>query len=101
MRVITKGPKYHWFGYYDKLEFDPTDRYVWAWRSTSNTANPRPTTKIPVGMVDLQDDDRWIELGLDESLVLAAGMHVAMGSRTKSEVIWNDRENGTIRKPNS
>ena len=25
---ITRGPKHHWFGYYDKLEFDPTDRYV-------------------------------------------------------------------------
>ena len=26
MRAITKGPKFHWFGYYDKLEFDPTGR---------------------------------------------------------------------------
>ena len=29
-RVITQGPKHHWFGYYDKLEFDPTGRYVLA-----------------------------------------------------------------------
>ena len=27
-RVITRGPKHHWFGYYDKLQFDPTSRYV-------------------------------------------------------------------------
>ena len=23
---IYKGPKHHWFGYYDKREFDPTNR---------------------------------------------------------------------------
>ena len=23
-RFITKGTKHHWFGYYDKLEFDPS-----------------------------------------------------------------------------
>ena len=28
VRQITRGPKFHWFGYYDKLEFDPTDHYV-------------------------------------------------------------------------
>ena len=28
VRAITKGPQYHWFGYYDKLQFDPTSRYV-------------------------------------------------------------------------
>ena len=28
VRTITRGPLHHWFGYYDKLEFDPTDPYV-------------------------------------------------------------------------
>ena len=28
IRQITKGPLNHWFGYYDKLEFDPTNRLV-------------------------------------------------------------------------
>ena len=27
-RAITRGPRNHWFGYYDKREFDPTNRYV-------------------------------------------------------------------------
>jgi len=27
-RAITRGPKHHWFGYYDKLQFDPADRLV-------------------------------------------------------------------------
>ena len=33
IRPITHGPGYHWFGYYDKLEFDPTGTGMCsAWR---------------------------------------------------------------------
>ena len=28
VRPITHGPKAHWFGYYDKLQFDPLNRFV-------------------------------------------------------------------------
>ena len=27
-RALTAGPQFHWFGYYDKLQFGPSDRYV-------------------------------------------------------------------------
>ena len=28
LRPITHGPRYHWFGYYDKRQFDPSSRYI-------------------------------------------------------------------------
>ena len=28
IRPITQSPQYHWFGYYDKLQIDPTNRYA-------------------------------------------------------------------------
>src|SRR5688500_5103223 len=28
VRRITRGPGFHWFGYYDKLQFDPAGRLV-------------------------------------------------------------------------
>ena len=28
VRQITHGPKFHWFGYYDKLQLDATGRYA-------------------------------------------------------------------------
>ena len=28
VRTVTRGPKFHWFAYYDKLQFDPSGRYV-------------------------------------------------------------------------
>ena len=62
-RVITRGPKHHWFGYYDKLQFDPTNRYVLGMQVSFEHRSPGPEDAIHVGMVDLQDNDRWIELG--------------------------------------
>ena len=62
-RVITRGPRHHWFGYYDKLQFDPTSRYVLGMEVPFEHRSPRPDDEIQIGMVDLEDDDRWISLG--------------------------------------
>ena len=62
-RTITRGPKHHWFSYYDKLEFDPTGRYVLGMEVDFEHRSPGPDDVIKVGMVDLETNDRWIELG--------------------------------------
>ncbi|MDA3925366.1 MAG: hypothetical protein PF904_11780 [Kiritimatiellae bacterium] len=62
-RAITKGPKHHWFGYYDKLQFDPSCRYVLGMEVDFAGRSPKPDDVIKIGMVDLQDNDKWIELG--------------------------------------
>ncbi|MDB6129838.1 MAG: hypothetical protein JWM04_945, partial [Verrucomicrobiales bacterium] len=63
VRAITRGPKFHWFGYYDKLQFDPSGRYVLGNQVDFEHRSPKAEDKIQVGMVDLQDGDKWIELG--------------------------------------
>src|SRR5919205_436908 len=63
VRAITRGPKFHWFGYYDKLEFDPTSRYVLGMEVDFQHRSPKETDVIKVGMVDLEQNDRWIKLG--------------------------------------
>ena len=40
MRPITSGPKHHWFGYYDKLQFDPSGRYVLGMEVDSEHCSP-------------------------------------------------------------
>ena len=62
-RVITRGPKHHWFGYYDKLQFDPSSRFVLGMQVGFEHRSPKPDDVIKIGMVDLSDGDRWIELG--------------------------------------
>lgn len=63
VRRITNGPKFHWFGYYDKWQFDPTGRYVLGCEVDFEHRSPTPNDTIRIGMVDLRDNDRWTELG--------------------------------------
>jgi len=91
-RVITHGPKHHWFGYYDKLQFDPTSRYVLGMEVDFQHRSPTGDDRITVGMVDLQDGDRWIPFGYSHSWNWQQGCMLQWlpGSRTK--VLWNDRQ---------
>lgn len=55
VRAITKGPKFHWFSYYDKLQFDPAGRYVLGMEVDIEHRSPKSDDVIKIGMVDLQD----------------------------------------------
>ena len=91
-RVVTRGPKHHWFGYYDKLQFDPTSRYLLGMEVNFEHRSPTGDDAIKVGMVDLFDGDRWIELGESNAWCWQQGCMLQWlpGSRTK--VLWNDRQ---------
>src|SRR5688572_26972264 len=91
-RQITHGPKFHWFGYYDKLEFDPTSRYVLANEVDFEGRSPRADDVIKIGMVDLQDNDRWIELGQSSAWSWQEGCMLQWVPHTTSTLIWNDRD---------
>jgi len=91
-RVITRGPKHHWFGYYDKLEFDPSCRYVLGMEVGFEHRSPRPDDVIKVGMVDLAEQDRWIELGESRAWCWQQGCMLQWRPGSTSEILWNDRE---------
>jgi hypothetical protein len=92
VRAITRGPKFHWFGYYDKLQFDPTSRYALAVEGSFEHRLPAASDKLRIGMVDVGDNDRWIDLGETSawSWHQTCMLQWLPGSRT--EVIYNDRE---------
>jgi hypothetical protein len=92
VRAITRGPKFHWFGYYDKLQFDPTGRYVLGMEVEFEHRSPRPDDVIRVGMVDLRDNDRWIELGESRAWNWQQGCMLQWRPSHDGEVIWNDRQ---------
>jgi hypothetical protein len=92
IRAITKGPKFHWFGYYDKLQFDPTGRYVLGMEVDFEHRSPRPDDIIKVGMVDTGDGDRWVEFGESRTWNWQQGCMLQWLPGSKSEVIWNDRD---------
>lgn len=92
VRTITRGPKYHWFAYYDKLEFDPTCRYVLGMEVDFEHRSPKPDDVIKVGMVDLEQGDKWIELGETRAWCWQQGCMLQWRPGSKTEILWNDRQ---------
>ena len=92
VRQITRGPKHHWFAYYDKLEFDPTCRYVLGMEVDFEHRSPTADDVIKVGMVDLEDNDKWIELGQSRAWCWQQGCMLQWRPGSKSEILWNDRQ---------
>ena len=93
-RVITRGPRHHWFGYYDKLQFDSTGRYVLGMQVAFEHRSPRADDVIRVGMVDLQSGDQWIDLGESRAWCWQQGCMLQWVPGSRSEIIWNDRVDG-------
>jgi hypothetical protein len=92
VRAITKGPKYHWFGYYDKLQFDPTCRYALGMQVDFEHRSPRPDDTIRLGIIDLHEKDRWTEIGTSRAWNWQQGCMLQWLPGSKDEVIYNDRE---------
>lgn len=92
VRAITRGPGFHWFAYYDKLQFDPECRYVLGMEVDFEHRSPRYDDVIKVGMVDLEDTDRWIELGETRSWCWQQGCMLQWLPGSRSQVMWNDRQ---------
>lgn len=91
VRAITKGPKFHWFGYYDKLQFDPTNRYVLCMEVDFEMRSPKQTDLIKIGYIDLQQNNKWTALGESRSWGWQQGCMLQWIPGSKTKVIWNDR----------
>jgi hypothetical protein len=91
VRAVTRGPKFHWRGYYDKLLFDSANRFLLVNQVNFEHRSPSAEDEIGVGMIDLQDNDRWTELGRTKAWNWQQGCMLQWVPGSKTEVIWNDR----------
>ncbi len=94
VRAITRGPKFHWFSYYDKLQFDPTCRYVLGMEVDFEHRSPKPDDVIKIGMVDLKNNDHWVELGESRAWCWQQGCMLQWRPGSKNKIMWNDRQGG-------
>ena len=90
---VTSFPGHHWFGYYDKFETDPTDRYLLSMEVNFEHRTPGPADEIKIGMVNLKDN-KWIELGRSNAWSWQQGCMLQWRPCSSNEVIWNDRVDG-------
>jgi hypothetical protein len=56
--------------------------------------SPTPADTIRLGMIDVQDNDRWTDLGSSGAWCWQQGCMLQWLPGSKSEVIYNDREKG-------
>ena len=89
---LTSGPKHHWFGYYDKFQFDPTKRYVLGMEVDFEDRHPNPDDVVRVGMVDRFAGNRWIPLAKSRAWSWQQGCMLQWLPGSREEVIFNDRE---------
>ncbi len=92
VRAITRGPRFHWFGYYDKLQFDPACRYVLGMEVDFEHRSPRPEDLVRLGMIDLGEGDRWIPLAETKAWNWQQGAMLQWLPGSDREVIYNDRD---------
>ncbi len=89
-RAVTRGPKHHWFGYYDKCPWSANGRYLLAMENTFCERQPNESDAITVGMVDLQNKDEFIPLDSTRAWCWQQGTMLQwLGSAPDREVIYN------------
>jgi hypothetical protein len=91
-RVITRGPRHHWFGYYDKWQFDPSGRLVLGMQVAFEHRTPTADDVVRVGMVDLEEQDRWTDLGQSSAWNWQQGCMLQWLPGAERKIVWNDRE---------
>jgi len=91
-QALTQGPRFHWFGYYDHQEFDPTDRYVLGMEVDFQDRLPGLEDRVTLGMIDLKDNRRWIPLAASRAYCWQQGCMLQWLPGSESSVIFNDRE---------
>jgi len=91
---ISKPPGFHWFGYYDKFQLDVADRYALGMQVDFEHRLPDATDAIKIGMFDLADNNKWIQLGESRAWCWQQGCMLQWRPGSAREIVWNDREEG-------
>jgi len=91
-RVLTQGPKAHWFGYYDKQQFDPSDRYILGMEVDFEDQAPGPGDAIVLGMIDTREGDKWIPFAETTAWCWQQGCMLQWLPGSDTKVIYNARQ---------
>ncbi len=92
VRALTHGPRPHWFGYYDKFQTDPTERYVLSMEADFDLRVPGVSDVARIGMIDTQDGDKWIPLAETTAWNFQQGCMLQWRPGSDREILYNDRE---------
>ncbi len=93
VRPVTRGPRFHYFGYYDKFPWDATGRYLVGWETDFMDRPPAPDDRAVVGLIDAEADCSWTPLAEIRAFNWQQGTMLQwLGTQPDRLVIYNDVE---------
>jgi hypothetical protein len=90
--AITRGPRPHWFGYYDKHQVDPSGRFALGCQIAFEGRTPTSEDKLLIGLIDLKNGFTWKTIGQSTAWGWQQSCMLQWIPGSSEEVIWNDRE---------
>jgi hypothetical protein len=90
---VTQPPGFHFFGYYDKHQFDASGRYLLSMRTNLPTGrHPKPDDAAEIGVLDLEDGNKWRKLGETRAWNWQQGAMLQWRPGHDDEILFNDRD---------
>jgi hypothetical protein len=95
VRQVTFGPKFHFFGYYEKSPWDATGRYLLALEVDFIGRTPEPDDVARVCLIDLENDDKVKVVGETTAWNWQQGSMLQwLGCAPDRDIIHNARDGG-------
>ena len=91
-RITPDDGGFWFFGYFDKYPWDVSGRYVLANRAEFMNRQPSAEDKLTVGMIDRQDNNKFIKIGETRAWCWQQGCMLQwLNDESGTKVIYNDR----------
>jgi len=91
---VTHGPKHHFFGYYDKQQWDPGERYLLTMGVDFIDRSPRRDDAAAIGVIDLKSNNELTCIGTTRAWCWQQGAMLQWIPGTPAEeplLVYNDR----------
>ncbi|MES2461344.1 MAG: hypothetical protein V4671_12240 [Armatimonadota bacterium] len=89
---VTDGPRFHFFGYYDKSPWDVSGRFLLAQETGFMDRRPGPEDVADIGVVDTQDGNSWRKLSETQAWNWQQGCMLQWVPGSEDEIIFNVRQ---------
>ncbi|NCO34380.1 MAG: hypothetical protein GW893_11055 [Armatimonadetes bacterium] len=89
--AVTSGAGYHFFGYYDKQQWDVSGRYLLGLETTFQDRSPLSTDEAVIGVIDLEGDRSFRPVATTRSWCWQQGCMLQWLPGSQSQIIYNDR----------
>jgi len=90
---LTQGPKFHFFGYYEKFPWDVTGRYLLALEVDFINRSPDPDDIARICLIDTEDGNSIRVLAETRTWNWQQGCMLQwLGSAPDRMIIYNDRD---------